>query len=88
MIMKKFPNFNHYMYQYTPEQVKDISIVLNLNTREEMQEWIRAVGDDDVIYGIALLESVALDMLNDETADMRFFPEAESVINRIRARGA
>lgn len=84
----KFPAFNNYQYQYTPAQLQDINIMLSLNTREEMQEWIAAVSDEDVFYGIALLESVALDMLNSETADMRFFPEAAAAIDRIRNRGA
>jgi len=87
MEYEKFPAFNNYQYRYTPAQLQDINIMLNLNTREEMRDWIEAVGADDVFYGLALLESVALDMLNDATADITAFPEASAAIDRIRNRG-
>jgi hypothetical protein len=83
----KFPKVNNYNYKYSPEQLVDIRIIMSLQTQEQMSDWIQAVGAEDAIYGVALIESVALDMLDIETAKMKSFPEAESVINRIRAQG-
>ena len=52
-----------------PQQLSDLAILMSLNTPELMNEWIDAVGPDDVNYGLALLRTAALDMLDQMDMD-------------------
>jgi len=64
-------------------QVADMNIVMNLKTPEEIQDWMAAVGAEDVIYAISLLEQAALLELDRETLDMKQFPEAMATIRKV-----
>ena len=65
-------------------QEQDLRIILSLNTPELMQEWALAVGPDDALYGVSLVECAALAMLDEDVAAMTSYPEAMTVINSIR----
>ena len=65
-------------------QEQDLRIILSLNTPELMQEWALAVGPDDALYGVSLVECAALAMLDEEVAAMTAYPEAMAVIRSIR----
>jgi hypothetical protein len=65
-------------------QEQDLRIILSLNTPELMQEWALAVGPDDALYGLSLVECAALAMLDEDVAAMTTYPEAMAVINSIR----
>ena len=43
----------------TQEQQSDVALLMSLNTPELIQEWIEAVGKEDVAYGISLLHIAA-----------------------------
>jgi len=64
-------------------QVTDMNIVMNLKTTEEIQDWMAAVGKDDVQYAISLLEQAALLELDRETDAMKQFPEAMAALRKI-----
>ena len=64
-------------------QVSDMNIVMNLKTPEEIQDWMVAVGADDVKYAISLLEQAALLELDNATEDMKRFPEAMAAIRKV-----
>jgi hypothetical protein len=65
-------------------QEQDLRIILSLNTPELMQEWALAVGPDDALYGLSLVECAALAMLDADVEAMTAYPEAMAVINNIR----
>jgi len=65
-------------------QEQDLRIILSLNTPELMQEWALAVGPDDALYGLSLVECAALAMLDEDVAVMTSYPEAMAVINSVR----
>ncbi len=65
-------------------QEQDLRIILSLNTPELMQEWALAVGPDDALYGLSLVECAALAMLDEDVEAMKSFPEAMAVINSVR----
>ena len=64
-------------------QVADMTIVMNLKTPEEIQDWMVAVGADDVAYAISLLEQAALLELDSATDTMKRFPEAMAAIRKV-----
>lgn len=64
-------------------QVADMNIVMNLKTPEEIQDWMVAVGADDVKYAISLLEQAALLELDNATESMKRFPEAMAALRKV-----
>jgi hypothetical protein len=64
-------------------QVSDMNIVMNLKTPEEIQDWMLAVGAEDVAYAISLLEQAALLELDSATDTMKRFPEAMAAIRKV-----
>jgi hypothetical protein len=69
---------------FTEYQEQDLRIILSLQTPEQMQEWALAVGPDDALYGLSLVECAALAMLDADVEAMTSYPEAMAVINNIR----
>jgi len=69
---------------FTEYQEQDLRIILSLNTPELMQEWALAVGPEDALYGLSLVECAALAMLDEDVEAMTTYPEAMSVINQVR----
>jgi len=69
---------------FTDYQMRDLSIILSLKTQDEMQEWALAVGPEDTLYGLSLVECAALAMLDEDVEAMTSYPEAMAVINSIR----
>jgi hypothetical protein len=69
--------FDHY-------QSVDLRILMSLQTPKDIQEWMEAVGPDDVFYGLSLIECAALAMLDEDVAALTAYPEAMAVINRIK----
>lgn len=69
--------FDHY-------QSVDLHILMSLNTVQHIQEWITAVGPNDVCYGLSLLECAALAQLDEDVSAMAAWPEALAVINRTK----
>jgi hypothetical protein len=69
--------FDHY-------QSTDLRILMSLQTPEDIQEWIEAVGPDDVCYGISLMECAALASLDEDVAAMTAWPEAQAVIQKVK----
>ena len=65
-------------------QEQDLRIILSLNTPELMQEWALAVGPDDALYGVSLVECAALAMLDADVEAMTTYPEAMAVISSVR----
>lgn len=51
-------------------QSTDLFIIMNLKTAEEMQEWMNAVGPEDVAYGMDLLSKAAEAAKLDEIDNM------------------
>jgi hypothetical protein len=71
-------------YNFTEDQITDLEILMGLSTSEEISEWIHIVGNDDVCYGLTLLECASLAVLDNDTSEMKIFPKARTVINHIR----
>ncbi len=69
--------FDHY-------QSVDLRILMSLQTPEDIQEWMAAVGPDDVFYGLSLMECAALAMLDEDVAALTAYPEAMAVINQVK----
>ena len=69
---------------FTEYQEQDLRIILSLNTPERMQEWALAVGPEDALYGLSLVECAALAMLDEDVEAMTSYPEAMAVINSVR----
>lgn len=69
--------FDHY-------QSTDLRILMSLQTPEDIQEWMEAVGPDDVSYGLSLMECAALAMLDEDVAAMTAWPEAMAVIRQVQ----
>jgi hypothetical protein len=69
---------------FTEYQEQDLRIILSLNTPELMQEWALAVGPDDALYGLSLVECAALAMLDEDVEAMTTYPEAMAVIRSVR----
>jgi hypothetical protein len=65
---------------FTDYQVQDLRIILSLNTPELMKEWAVAVGPDDAMYGMSLVECAALALLDQQVDHMTSYPDAMSVI--------
>ena len=69
--------FDHY-------QSVDLRILMSLQTPEDIQEWMAAVGPDDVFYGLSLIECAALAVLDEDVAALTAYPEAMAVLNRVK----
>jgi hypothetical protein len=69
--------FDHY-------QSIDLRIIMSLQTPQDIQEWMEAVGEEDVFYGLSLIECAALAMLDEDVEAMTTYPDAMAVINRIK----
>jgi hypothetical protein len=65
-------------------QITDLRILMSLKTSDDIIEWAEFVGEDDVCYGISLLECAALYLLDQDVADMKKYPEAMSVIQKVK----
>ena len=68
---------------FTTYQVSDMNIVMSLITPEQIQEWMQAVGAEDVTYAIELLEQASLAQLDLDTENMTQFPEAMAAIRKV-----
>ena len=79
--MKKRIDFSR--LGFTTYQVSDMNIVMSLITPEQIQEWMQAVGAEDVTYAIDLLEQAALAQLDLDTENMTQFPEAMAAIRKV-----
>jgi hypothetical protein len=69
--------FDHY-------QSVDLRILMSLETPGDIQEWIEAVGPDDVFYGLSLIECAALAALDEDVAAMTAYPDAMAVIQKAK----
>jgi len=69
--------FDHY-------QSVDLQILMNLVTPQDIQEWMAAVGPDDVFYGLSLMECAALAQLDEDVSTMTAWPDAMAVINSVK----
>lgn len=69
--------FDHY-------QSTDLRILMSLQTPEDIQEWMEAVGPDDVFYGLSLIECAALAALDEDVAALKAYPEAMAVIQKVK----
>ena len=79
--MKKKIDFSR--LGFTTYQASDMNIVMSLITPEQIQEWMQAVGSEDVTYAIGLLEQAALAQLDLDTEGMTRFPEAMAAIRKV-----
>jgi len=79
--MKKRIDFSR--LGFTTYQVSDMNIVMSLITSEQIQEWMLAVGAEDVTYAIGLLEQAVLFQLDLDTENMTQFPEAMAAIRKV-----
>jgi hypothetical protein len=79
--MKKRIDFSR--LGFTTYQATDMNIVMSLITSEQIQEWMQAVGAEDVTYAIDLLEQAALAQLDLDTENMTQFPEAMAAIRKV-----
>jgi len=79
--MKKRIDFSR--LGFTTYQATDMNIVMSLITPEQIQEWMQAVGAEDVTYAIGLLEQAALAQLDLDTDNMKQFPEAMAAIRKV-----
>jgi len=68
---------------FTTYQVSDMNIVMSLITPEQIQQWMQAVGAEDVTYAIGLLEQAAQAQLDLDTENMTQFPEAMAAIRKV-----
>ena len=82
--MSKKQQVDYGRYGFDKYQVTDLRILMDLNSKDDMQEFIEIVGQEDVHYGLALLETLALAVLDEETESMTEFPQALEVIERVR----
>jgi hypothetical protein len=69
--------FDHY-------QSVDLRILMSLETPGDIQEWMEAVGKDDVFYGLSLMECAALAVLDEDVAAMTAYPDAMAVILKVK----
>jgi len=79
--MKKRIDFSR--LGFTTYQATDMNIVMSLITPEQIQEWMQAVGAEDVTYAIGLLEQAGLAQLDLDTDNMKQFPEAMAAIRKV-----
>jgi|DEB0MinimDraft_3_1074331.scaffolds.fasta_scaffold78724_4 phosphoenolpyruvate synthase/pyruvate phosphate dikinase len=82
--MSKKQRVDYGRYGFDQYQITDLQIIMNLETKEDMREFAETVGHEDVQYGLALLETLALAVLDEETESMTEFPQAREVIERVR----
>jgi hypothetical protein len=61
----------------------DLQILMSLQNHKDICEWAKAVGEDDVRYGLGLLEQAALAELDRDTENMKQFPEAMAAIRKV-----
>lgn len=64
----------------TQEQQSDVALLMSLDTPELIQEWMEAVGKDDVAYGISLLHVAAY-----EASDDNIDTQAQSIGDNVIA---
>ena len=71
---------------FTEYESINISIMMSLKTADEMQEWAKAVGQDDVLHGLTLLYTAAeLQLWDDiDNAVIEDFTEAQEIINLVK----
>ena len=66
----------------------DLKIMMNLETKEDIQEWMEAVGEDDVRYGIELLsracELQLLKDIDDSVSEQTEFPAINKMLEGLK----
>ena len=66
----------------------DLHIMMNLKTAKDIQEWMEAVGDDDVKYGIELMsracELQLLKDIDDSVSEQTEFPEISKMLEGLK----
>lgn len=67
-------------------EINDFNIMMSLKTRDQIREWMDAVGYDDVCYGITLVLLAALAVLDEDTEAMTSYPEAMAAIAQIKGQ--
>ena len=72
-------------YNFTEDQITDLEILRSLSTPAAISDWIQAGGNDDVYYGLTLLECAAWAVLDNDTSEMRIFPEAKTLLDHVRS---
>ena len=77
------PKIDFGRYGFDQYQINEIKILMSLEG-EELEKFIDAVGTDDALYGVTLLETAALAVLDEDTESMTEFPEARELIKRVR----
>ena len=82
--MSKKQQVDYGRYGFDKYQVTDLRILMDLNSKDDMQEFIEIVGQEEVQYGLDVLETLALAVLDEETESMTEFPQALEVIERVR----
>jgi hypothetical protein len=71
---------------FTDYQIQDLRIILGLNTKEHVRDWVESVGPEDVLYGMSLVECAALSMLDQDVEDMNSYPEAMAAIRNVQKK--
>tara|TARA_B110000503_G_scaffold141270_1_gene234254 strand:- start:863 stop:1117 length:255 start_codon:yes stop_codon:yes gene_type:complete len=66
-------------------QKEDVRIMMSLDTKDEINNWMECVGWDDVKYGLALLEVAHIKELESETQN-KPFPDALKIIKKFKVK--
>lgn len=67
---------------YTLAQRTDLELLLGLDTPERLQNWIDIMSPDDIEYGLALLHSASLDLIDAIQARTASVDDATMVLGR------
>ena len=81
--MKDFNRIDFSRHGFDRYQINDIKILMMIE-EPDWKEFVDTVGPEDARYGITLLETAALAVLDEETEDLTEFPLALEVIERVR----
>ena len=64
-------------------QVNDLKILFSLQTPDQKMEWMNAVGQDGLEYGITLLELAALALLDEDVQTENHCKDARAALAKI-----
>lgn len=69
---------------FTEEQIADLTIILSLRSHEEIVQWMESVGEEDVEYGLQLMETVVqlANMKKAEYVETEEYSPASELLNK------
>lgn len=71
--------------EFNEDQKNDLDLLMSLNTKEDKENWLRSVDEEDFYYGMSLLLAASIKEQEYELDKTQDYSTAASVIEYIKS---